>query len=101
MQEFVAKAALVGMMATVTYKIAVLARRTAIAADSRNTTMTCPLCGALNGSSDIGGFRVRMWEFGACGASYDQDLNAAVNILASGLAYSLKVPSAGQVTGIS
>jgi transposase len=53
------------------------------------STMTCSICGARNGPKGLDGLAVRIWEC-TCGARHDRDINAACNVLKSGLGYSLK-----------
>jgi len=50
------------------------------------TTRTCSACGTV---SDAKPLSVRVWTCSDCGAVLDRDYNAAVNILAAGLAESL------------
>lgn len=50
------------------------------------TTRTCSACGVV---SDPKPLSVRVWTCSDCGAHLDRDYNAAVNILAAGLAESL------------
>ena len=52
--------------------------------NSKYTTMTCSVCGALTGPSGLSGLAVRQWNC-ACGAHHDRDINAAMNILHAGL----------------
>lgn len=56
--------------------------------DSRHTTMTCSVCGALTGPTGLSQLNVRHWEC-ACGARHDRDVNAACVILNVGLGYNL------------
>jgi putative transposase len=51
--------------------------------DSRNSTKTCSVCGALNGPTGWNGLVVRHWVC-ACGAQHDRDINAAINTLYAG-----------------
>lgn len=48
------------------------------------STQMCSVCGALGGKKPL---HVRMWTC-TCGTIHDRDLNAAINILAAGLAES-------------
>lgn len=64
--------------------------RTFIEVDSRNSTRTCSACGALTGPTGWHGLKVRLWDCGACGASHERDVNAALNTLKAGLGMSLK-----------
>ena len=51
------------------------------------TTQTCSTCGALPESrpKGIAGLRIRSWICSDCGESHDRDVNAARNILRTGL----------------
>lgn len=64
--------------------------------ESRNSTKTCSVCGALSGPSGLAGLKVREWDCGACGAHHDRDVNAAMNALISGagLAHEMSVRAA-------
>jgi putative transposase len=62
--------------------------------DSRFSTMTCSICGALTGPTGLRGLAVRNWTC-ACGAQHDRDQNAAINVLNSGAGYALKESSNG------
>lgn len=59
--------------------------RKIVAVDSRYTTMTCGVCGAIRGPAGLRGLAERHWECSACGASLDRDRNSANVILAAGL----------------
>jgi len=63
--------------------------RKCVLIDSKNTTMTCSICGDKTGPSGLSGLAVRNWECGACGAQHDRDINAANVILNFGLGCSL------------
>lgn len=54
----------------------------------RFTTQTCSMCGCLPASRPKGitGLSKRSWACDDCGAVHDRDINAATNILRSGLA---------------
>lgn len=64
--------------------------------DSRNSTRTCSVCGALSGPRGWAGLSVREWDCGACGAHHDRDTNAAMNALiaGAGLAHEMSVRAA-------
>jgi IS605 OrfB family transposase len=47
----------------------------------RNTSVTCPTCGALSGPQGVNGLIVRSWVCCHCGEWHDRDVNAARNIL--------------------
>lgn len=64
--------------------------RTVAPVNSRNTTKTCCVCGALTGPSGIDKLAVRQWQCSACGADHDRDINAARVIAKVGLGTSLK-----------
>lgn len=55
--------------------------------DEKFTSQTCSSCGDLppERPKGITGLRVREWACSSCGASHDRDVNAAKNILATGL----------------
>jgi len=53
------------------------------------STVTCSACGARSGPSGPGALGVRLWSC-ACGADHDRDVNAARNILFTGLAAAAK-----------
>lgn len=59
------------------------------------STQTCSVCHARSGPKGLEGLGIRSWEC-ACGASHDRDVNAARNILATGL-LALAKHSAGSV----
>lgn len=58
--------------------------------DSKNTTLTCSICGALTGPKGLDGLAVRSWVCGTCGVFHDRDKNSAVNVLNFGLGCSLE-----------
>lgn len=64
--------------------------------ESRNSTRTCSVCGALSGPQGWAGLSVRQWTCAACGAEHDRDINAAMNTLiaGAGLAHELSVRAA-------
>jgi putative transposase len=47
------------------------------------TSQTCSTCGVRDGKKPLD---VRSWQCGSCGSVHDRDINAAINILAAGLA---------------
>ena len=49
--------------------------------NSKFTTMTCSVCGALTGPTGLSGLEVRYWECSACGACHDRDLNSSQVVL--------------------
>lgn len=49
------------------------------------TSQLCSTCGAQDGKKPLD---VRSWKCGSCGTEHDRDVNAALNILAAGLAES-------------
>jgi putative transposase len=51
----------------------------------RFTTRVCGNCGGLSGPAGIGQLVVRHWECSECGTEHDRDVNAARNILRTGL----------------
>jgi len=53
--------------------------------DERFSTVTCSACNARSGPQGQKGLRIREWVCLACGASHQRDVNAALNILATGL----------------
>lgn len=53
--------------------------------DERWTTQTCNVCGVIAGPKGRAGLNKRVWQC-ACGTVHDRDTNAALNILARGLA---------------
>ncbi len=83
----VTEAGLGDLIGKLTYKCRIGGREL-IEVESRNTTMTCGVCGALTGPRGLHGLAVRQWECSACGASLDRDRNSANVILAVGLGMS-------------
>ena len=49
--------------------------------NSKFTTMTCSVCGALTGPTGLAGLAVRHWGCSACGAQHDRDLNSSHVVL--------------------
>lgn len=58
--------------------------RKIIPVNSAYTTMTCGECGKPTGPTGLRGLAVRFWDC-PCGAHLDRDINAAKNVLKSGL----------------
>lgn len=52
--------------------------------DERHSTQACSVCGAIGGPKGLKGLGVRSWICSECGIWHDRDINAAMNILASG-----------------
>lgn len=77
-----------GMFAQMlTYKCAFYGKRL-VTINPAYTSQTCPDCGAVNGRlgyNAYGWLKVREWTCPVCGAHHDRDVNAAVNILYTGL----------------
>ena len=53
--------------------------------DSHYTTMTCSTCGSVTGPKGLSGLAVRFWECSVCGTQHDRDINAAMQVLKTGL----------------
>jgi IS605 OrfB family transposase len=49
------------------------------------STQTCSCCGSRTGPKGVAGLGIRRWECSSCGTLHDRDINAARNILATGL----------------
>jgi putative transposase len=49
------------------------------------TSQVCSICGHHDGKKELS---IREWQCPSCGAVHDRDINAALNILAAGLAES-------------
>jgi putative transposase len=49
------------------------------------TSQVCSTCGHKDGKKELS---IREWQCPSCGAVHDRDINAALNILAAGLAES-------------
>jgi transposase len=62
--------------------------------DSKFSTRTCSVCGALAGPAGLAGLSVRHWECTGCGAQLDRDVNAAVNTLSVGAGRALEARAA-------
>lgn len=52
--------------------------------NERFSTQVCNTCGGRHGPKGMAGLSVRSWICQGCGSSHDRDVNAALNILASG-----------------
>lgn len=72
----VAEAGLGDLINKTTYKSKTCGRKF-IAVNSKYTTMTCSICGALTGPAGLSGLAVRHWRCSACGAYHDRDLNSS------------------------
>lgn len=66
------------------YKLAMRRGARFVETDERYSTQTCSACSARGGPRGLEGLRVRSWICSHCGSSHDRDVNAALNILASG-----------------
>lgn len=77
------------------------ARRQAVyvEADERYSSQTCSCCGSIPASSPkgMGALGMRDWVCSDCGAAHDRDVNAARNILRSGLEHQ---PLAGGIAAL-
>lgn len=51
------------------------------------STVTCSVCGSRSGPSGLRGLEVRSWECVQCGSRHHRDVNAACNILNTGLGH--------------
>ncbi len=65
------------------------AGRVYLEVNNRNSTRACSACGALNGPAGLRGLSVREWAC-ACGATWDRDVNAALNTLNLGAVRALE-----------
>ena len=90
----VGEAALGDLLGKVSYKCHTGGRKL-IKVNSRNTTMTCSVCGSLTGPTGLSGLAVRQWVCAVCGTAHERDVNSARVILAAGLGLSLKETSNG------
>ena len=72
----VAEAGLGDLMNKTTYKSKICGREFK-SVNSKNTTMTCSVCGALTGPTGLDGLAVRYWVCSACGAQHDRDFNSS------------------------
>jgi len=75
---------LIGMLSYKSY----ISGRQLIKVNSKRTTMTCSVCGALTGPTGWDGLKVRHWVCSACGADHDRDINSAMVVLNAGLGMS-------------
>lgn len=66
---------------------------TFVEVSERLSTQTCSCCGAVGGPKGREGLAVRSWSCSHCGSSHDRDVNAALNILASGRNTALRTES--------
>jgi len=57
-----------------------------IEVNERMTSQLCSNCGVVGGPKGIAQLGIREWKCGGCGATHDRDVNAALNILARGMA---------------
>lgn len=73
------------------YKLAMRPGSTFVEVNERNSSRACSVCGALSGPSGLKDLGVRSWTCQGCGSSHDRDVNAALNILASGRNIALQV----------
>lgn len=71
------------------YKCSHTGGRQYVEVDSKFTTQTCSACGERTGPKGWKGLSVRTWRCD-CGSLHDRDINAACNVLASGLGSSLE-----------
>jgi transposase len=55
--------------------------------DEKYTTQACSACGAISGPKGASMLVVREWSCTECGTVHDRDINAAINIAASGMKY--------------
>jgi putative transposase len=49
------------------------------------STQTCSCCRNRTGPQGVAGLGIREWQCEVCGTAHDRDINAAKNILATGL----------------
>ncbi len=95
----VTEAGLGDLIGKLTYKCRIGGRQL-IAVDSKGTTMTCSICGAVTGPTGLNGLAVRNWVCTVCGTDHDRDINSAMVVLKTGLGISLKESVMAQPTGI-
>jgi IS605 OrfB family transposase len=50
------------------------------------STRTCSCCASLTGPKGVAGLGIRAWRCDVCGSEHERDINAARNILATGMA---------------
>lgn len=78
------------------YKLAMAPGSRYVEADERYSTQTCSCCGSRAGSPrGLKGLGERGWQCEDCGTRHDRDINAALNILASGRSIALHVAGSG------
>ena len=65
--------------------------------DEAFSTQTCSCCASRTGPKGVAGLGIREWQCAGCGTVHDRDINAARNILATGLN---KVRKDGAVPGL-
>lgn len=65
--------------------------------DEAFSTQTCSCCSSRTGPKGVAGLGIREWQCAGCGTVHDRDINAARNILATGLE---KVRKDGAVPGL-
>lgn len=70
-----------------------IAGRSVTPVNSKFTTMTCSICGAISGPKGWDGLAVRRWDC-TCGVQHDRDINAACNVLYAGAGIALERRSA-------
>jgi len=68
------------------YKAAMAGRQVVWIDRWHPSSQLCSGCGAQTGPRGRDGLKVRVWTCAECGAKHDRDVNAALNILAAGLA---------------
>jgi IS605 OrfB family transposase len=61
------------------------------------STQTCSCCASRTGPKGVAGLGIREWQCAVCGTVHDRDINAARNILATGL---VKVHKDGAAPGL-
>ena len=60
--------------------------------DEAYSTQTCSCCGSLTGPKGVAGLGIRGWQCSVCGAEHDRDVNAARNILQTGMRRAVEGP---------
>jgi IS605 OrfB family transposase len=65
--------------------------------DEAYSTQTCSCCASRTGPKGVAGLGMREWQCAVCSTVHDRDINAARNILATGL---VKVRKVGAVSGL-
>jgi transposase len=72
------------------YKLAMAPGSNYVEVNERYSTQTCSCCGSrVGGPKGLKGLRVRQWRCEDCDTLHDRDVNAALNILASGRSIAL------------